>query len=274
MRDNFLTELFQHPLDPGYAEAARRRAERPPPARWRSAGSRGVLLAAFVAIGFLFAVAYQHAVAVKPGTTKAREHLLDDVRARRAQTDRLQQRAEQLRDQVSRTRDQALAGRGDAARLRDLAAGTGLGKVTGDGLVVRLADAPPPVDPVTGKVTGDNPGLVLDHDLQDIANGLWLAGAEAVAIGGQRLTATSTIRQAGGAILVDFRPVGSPYEIDAIGPPDLAGTFGASATAKRFNGFADRYHMQFGVRARKGLTLPAAPEPRLGYARTPAPGGR
>jgi uncharacterized protein YlxW (UPF0749 family) len=275
---NFLTEFFQAPLDPGYADAARRKAERPPPARWRLLGGRGGTALAALLIGFLFAVAYQHAVAAEPSTTKARQDLVDDVHSRRAQAEQLQRQAEDLRDQVSRARDNALAGRGDAERLRELAAGTGLGKVTGDGAVVTLADAPPQIDPVTGKPSDDNPGVVLDRDLQDIANALWQAGAEAIAINGQRLTATSTIRTAGGAILVDFRPVGSPYEISAIGPGDLDDSFAGSATAKRFKRYVDTYRMRFAVKSRRGLTLAAAPDPQLRYARTlpspsPSPSG-
>mgnify|MGYP006206322601 CR=1 FL=1 len=63
--------------------------------------------------------------------------------------------------------------------------------------------------------------LLEANPLQDIANALWSAGAEAVAINGQRLTATSTIRAAGGAILVGFRPVTGPYEVSAIGPAEM-----------------------------------------------------
>ena len=48
---------------------------------------------------------------------------------------------------------------------------------------------------------------MLDRDLQVIVNGLWAAGAEAIAVNGQRLTACSAIRSAGEAILVDFRPL-------------------------------------------------------------------
>jgi uncharacterized protein YlxW (UPF0749 family) len=269
--EDLLADLFRTPLDSGYAQAARRRAGQPRPAGWRILGGRGALAIALAAIGFLFAVAYHHAMAAAPGTTKARADLVTDVRARRQQADELQRQAEQLRDEVAKARDNALAGGGDAARLRDLAAGTGLIKVTGDGVVVRVADAPPPIDPVTGKQSVDNPGIVLDRDLQDIANGLWQAGAEAVAVNGQRLAATSTIRTAGGAILVDFRPVTSPYEVSAIGPSDITDAFNGSATAKRFHRFVDTYRMQFSVKSRGGLTLPAAPDPRLLYAHPPAP---
>jgi uncharacterized protein YlxW (UPF0749 family) len=267
--ENFLIELFQSPLDPGYADAAARKAERPSPPGWRRLGSRGVTAVACLLIGLLFAVAYQHAVAAKPSTTKAREDLIADVQSRRTQAEQLQRRAEDLRDQVAKARDNALADRGDAQRLRELAAGTGLGKVTGDGVVVTLADAPPQIDPVTGKPSDDNPGVVLDRDLQDVANALWQAGAEAIAINGQRLTATSTIRTAGGAILVDFRPVTGPYEIAAIGSDQ--GAFTASATAVRFRRYVDTYRMQFTAKSRKGLTLAAASDPNLRYARVPSP---
>ena len=273
--ENFLIQLFQSPLDPGYADAAAHKAERPPAPRWRRLGGRGVTAFACLLIGLLFAVAYQHAVAAKPSTTKAREDLVGDVQSRRDQAEQLQKQAENLRDQVARSRDNALADRGDADRLRQLAAGTGLGKVTGDGVVVTLADAPPQIDPVTGKPRGEIAGIVLDRDLQDIANALWQAGAEAIAINGQRLTATSTIRTAGGAILVDFRPVTGPYQIAAIGPDQDA--FTGSATAQRFRRYVDTYRMQFSVKARTGLTLVAAPDPALRYAHVPSPspsGGR
>ena len=87
--------------------------------------------------------------------------------------------------------------------------------------MVRLADAPAPIDPTTGRVSGGDVSRVLDVDLQSVVNGLWAGGAEAVAVNGQRLTALTTIRAAGSAILVDFRPVTSPYEVSAIGPDDL-----------------------------------------------------
>jgi uncharacterized protein YlxW (UPF0749 family) len=273
---DFLTELFRQPLDPGYAEAARRRAEGPPPAPWRVRSERFGRLLVFALIGFLLTVAYQYAVAAKPDTSKARAGLVSDVKARRAQTDDLQRQADELREQVVKQRDAALGDGGDQGRrLRDLEAATGLASVHGDGVVVRLADAAPQVDPVTGKQSGTNLGVVLDRDLQDIANELWRDGAEAVAVNDQRLAGTSTIRAAGGAILVDFRPVTGPYRVAAIGPSDLDKRFTESATAHRFGRYVDLYGMQFSVKGQRGLTLPAAPEPQLRYARAPdaAPSG-
>lgn len=267
---DFLLDLFRNPLEPGYAEAARLRAEgRGTPPGWRRTGARGASLAALLLTGFLLAVSYQHAVGSDSEASRA--GLLADVRDRRAQTDELQRTADQLRDEVTRARDEALGGDGEEARrLRDLEAATGLGRVRGDGVVVTLADAPAQVDPVTGKQAGNNPGRVLDRDLQDIANALWRAGAEAIAVNGQRLAATSTIRAAGSAILVDFRPVTGPYQVAAIGPADLDRRFGDSVTARRFRRYVEVYRMQFGVRREAGLTLPAAPDPQLRFAHLPA----
>ncbi len=267
---DFLTELFRNPLDPGYAQAARKRASgAPAPSGVRRGSALAGRLAALVVIGFLLAVAYHVAVAAQPEASRARAGLVADVRARRTITDDMQRRADKLRDQVSQERDAALSDSGESSRLRNLEADTGLAKVHGDGIVVRLVDAPPPIDPVTGKRSTTNPGRVLDRDLQDISNELWRLGAEAIAINGERLTATTTIRAAGDAILVDFRPVTAPYEIAAIGPGDLKDAFDSSITARRFHNYVDAYRMQFSVRRRNGMTLSAASEPQLRYAQTP-----
>jgi uncharacterized protein YlxW (UPF0749 family) len=279
-RPDFLTELFTDAIDPAYAAAAeRRRLRGPERPLWRrlSLGARVVTL---VAVGFLLAVSYRQAVAAEPASERARAGLVDEIRTRQAETDRLQQEADRLREEVARQRDAVLAD-DQVAELRNLEAATGLGRVTGDGVVVRVSDAPDAVDPVTGQTGGTNLGRVHDRDLQSIVNALWESGAEAVAVNGQRLTATSTIRLAGSAILVDFRPVSSPYEVTAIGPDNLARDFAGSPTGKRFARYIGAYGMGFAVSERSGLTLPAAADPQLRYATpqrpTPAPtasGGR
>jgi uncharacterized protein YlxW (UPF0749 family) len=264
---DFLTEMFRNPLDAGYAEAARRRAERGPDSlRRRLAGrtGRGIVL---VATGFLLMIAYHQTIATRPESSRVRAGLLADVRGRQHETDVLQQQADRLRDDVSRQRDAALAAAGtDASALNRLELATGTGKVRGPGTVVRLVDAAPPVDPVTGKPTGKNLGVVLDRDLQKVTNELWHDGAEAIAINGERLSATSTIRTAGSTILVDFRPISSPYLVTAIGPEDLDRRFSDSRTGQLFRAIASQYGMQVSVDRKGDLTLPAAPDPQLHYA--------
>ncbi|MEO3778951.1 DUF881 domain-containing protein [Micromonospora sp. B11E3] len=261
---DFLMELFRKPLDPGYEDAAARRRESPPPAGWRAASTRSVSLLVIVVVGFLFAVAYRQTVAEEPGRSTARAGLVAQIKEREAETDELAARADRLREEVGRQRDAALSG-SQASRLRTLEAGTGLGRVRGDGVVVRLADAPAKdKNAVTGSSAG--PPRVLYTDLQKVANDLWAAGAEAVAINGQRLTATSTIRAAGEAILVDFRPVTGPYEVSAVGPRSLRERFEDSRAAFLMRDLVESVGLSFQVREVDDLTLPAAPEPRLRYA--------
>ncbi|SCL26837.1 DUF881 domain-containing protein [Micromonospora inyonensis] len=266
---DFLTELFQNPLDQGYADAAqRRRVDPPSPARVRS--GRVVSAVVLLALGFLFAVAYRQTVAEEPDRSQARSGLVSQIRERQEETDRLTRRAEQLREDVARQRDAALT-RSAAARLRDLEAMTGLGRVRGDGVVVQLADASGNQDAVTG-AGGPGPGRVLYRDLQLVANALWAAGAEAIAVNDQRLTSTSTIRSAGEAILVDFRPVTGPYRVSAIGPDGMRRRFEASTAAALLRRVADQTGLSFGSREAEDLTLPeAATDSQLRYASPPPP---
>ena len=266
---DFLTELFRNPLDPGYGDAAARRATGSM-SRLREVLGRPVSLVVLALIGFLFAVAYRETVAEEPSRATARAGLVAEIKGREAETDRLTERAEQLREEVGRQRDAALSG-SQASRLRTLEAGTGLARVRGDGVVVRLADAAADQDGVTNGDAG--PSRVLYSDLQKVANALWAAGAEAVAVNGQRLTATSTIRSAGEAILVDYRPVTGPYEVQAIGPRSMRDRFDESRAAALMREVARTTGLSFGVKRVDDLTLPAAPQPRLRYAEPPASPG-
>ncbi|WP_179855247.1 DUF881 domain-containing protein [Actinoplanes atraurantiacus] len=265
---DFLTELFRNPLDPGYADAAARKARDGEPTGTRKAVSSGVLAVTLVALGFLLVVAYQQTVADEPARTTARAELVEQVQKRRDETARLQERAEALGDEVAGLRERELSST-TVQRLRDLEAATGLAQVSGSGARITVADGPTPINPVTGE--RNTVARVKDSDLQLATNALWSLGAEAIAINGQRLTATSTIRQAGEAILVDFRPVTSPYEVVAIGPDDLAEDFRDGYAGKFFEQLAAKYGMSFQAKDVDDVTLPAATELKLRVAEPSLP---
>lgn len=265
---DFLTELFRNPLDPGYSAAAARRARDGGPVGWPKRVIAAVSALTVAALGFLLVVAYRQTVADEPARTQARTALIEQVQKRRAGTDRLQARADDLRAQVAALRERELGGPA-VARLRNLEAATGLAPVTGDGARITLGDGATPINPVTGRRSVD--GRVRDSDLQLAANALWAAGAEAIAVNGQRLTATSTIRQAGEAILVDFRPVTTPYVIVAIGPDDLADTFRDSDVGRLFRALVSEFGMSFDAASMQDVTIPAATEVNLRFAVTPQP---
>jgi len=267
---DFLTELFRNPLDPGYADAAARKARGEGPTGARQRVLTGVTALTLVALGFLLVIAYQQTVADEPEATKARDTLIQQVQNRRSDTDKLQARADQLGNEVAQLRQSELGGAA-VARLRDLEAETGLAPVRGSGAKITLGDGPTPINPVTGNRSTE--ARVRDSDLQLAANALWAAGAEAISVNGQRLTATSTIRQAGEAILVDFQPVTSPYTVMAIGPDKLAEAFRDGYAGKFFKELVSRYGMSFDATSAKDMTLDAATELKLRVAvvNTPPP---
>jgi uncharacterized protein YlxW (UPF0749 family) len=258
---SLLASLLDDPLDPGYRAVATTPPD--PPALRRTASAGRYLVLAL--IGVVLAAAYHQTVAHAPEASKTRSRLVKEVRDRTASTDALNGRVEAERKQVAEQRTRSLAatsaGRQAADDLRTLELLGGYTAVRGPGLTVRVADGP-------GKPGGDpEEGRVLDRDLQDLVNGLWQAGAEAVGVNGQRITPTTTIRQAGGAVLVDFRPVFNPYTITAVGDRNqLETAFTDSAVARRFRAWTQVYGMKFSVRSTGGLTLPAGTENPPRYA--------
>jgi uncharacterized protein YlxW (UPF0749 family) len=265
---DFLTELFRNPLEAGYADAAARKAREGAPAGVRKWANSSVAAVTMVALGFLLVVAYQQTMADAPAATKARAALVEQVRQRRADTEALQARADRLGADVSALREKELGGAA-VAQLRDLESATGLSAVRGNGAKITLGDGPTPVNAVTGE--RNTVAQVKDTDLQLATNALWSLGAEAIAINGQRLTATSTIRQAGEAILVDFRPVSTPYQVIAIGPDDLAKNFRDGYAGTFFDELVSKYGMSFDSSEVHGVTLDAANELKLRVAQLSAP---
>ena len=199
-----------------------------------------------------------------------RARLVADIQQESAISDGLTAQLEELRVEVSRTREHVLAASvvGQDA-LDDLAGaeqGAAAVPVTGPGLLVTLANADPKADadPVGGTPEEEARGRVQDGYLQLVVNALWAAGAEAIGINGQRLGPTTAIRFAGEAVLVDFRPVTSPYEISAIGNPDaLQREFLENSEVKALAGISAFYDLRFDFARQDELTLPAASTPEL-----------
>ncbi len=137
------------------------------------------------------------------------------LRREREVRGRLEAEVAQLRARLEQYERAQAEGRSIAASLRAqverLRMALGLVPVAGPGVVVRVSA--PKVQPPQGPV------LVQYQDLVGIANELWAAGAEAMAVNGHRITATSGFSQVGGTILVDLQRLSPPYELAAIGDP-------------------------------------------------------
>ena len=282
---SLLDQVLAETLDPSYAQAAARKAReaaaradagetRPP--RGPLARRRGQLLVALTLLiaGLLAAVTYREAAAGAQGREQRREALVEDIQEESSTTDQLADQVAELNRQVTRQRDEALAasavGQRALAQLSAAEQAAALTAVRGPGLEVVVGNADPESDsdPVGGSSSVPLAGLVQDRDLQQVVNALWASGAEAVSINGQRLGATTTIRQAGSAILVDFRPLSSPYRVQAIGDQEqLYNRFLVSAGARYVADLSKRYGLQFTVGRDKELSLPAGTAPELRSAR-------
>lgn len=92
---------------------------------------------------------------------------------------------------------------------------SGLTEVHGPGIVLTLQDG----KPKSSRAFEAERVIIHDYDLQMVVNELTSSGAEAIAINGQRLISRSAIRCVGPTIMVNSVPLGSPFEIAAIGDP-------------------------------------------------------
>jgi len=89
-------------------------------------------------------------------------------------------------------------------------------KVTGKGVKVTLADGE--YNPNEENI---NNYLVHEHHVFKVVNELYISGAQAISINGQRISHNSYILCTGPVITVDGRQHPAPFEITAIGDPDV-----------------------------------------------------
>jgi uncharacterized protein YlxW (UPF0749 family) len=61
--------------------------------------------------------------------------------------------------------------------------------------------------------------VVTYQDIVAVVNELWAAGAETIAVNGQRVTATTGLSQVGGTVVVNLQRLNGPFDIAAIGDP-------------------------------------------------------
>lgn len=263
-----LSTLVEDSLDKGYERAAARRTAGEPP-------RRGVLPLALgmLAVGLLLATAAEQARDRSSASAQARAALVTEIEDRQAANDRLERRLRRVRAAAAAERDRALRLTGQGAelarQLSRLEAVTGVGEVIGPGAVVRLEEPADETGGDTGPRTEEtDQGRVTDRDLQTVVNEVWAAGAEAVAVNGQRLTALSAIRAAGEAILVDFRPLVPPYEIRAVGPEDLAARFAGGFGGSYLQVLRD-YGISYVIDEQDQLRLPASAGVTLRHATVP-----
>ncbi|MFI0162469.1 DUF881 domain-containing protein [Streptomyces albidoflavus] len=259
---SLLTNVMDHSLDDGYAEAAARRAADGTAGVPRTLKAKLGLAAGLVLAALVVTVGAAQAREDAPVVAKEREELIDRIESGSATADGLEKDVESLRTEVGKRQREALQKHGgDQGALVGLLSGSTA--VNGPGLKLVVDDA-------KGSDTGgggpresagfSDTGRLRDRDMQRIVNGLWQSGAEAVSINGQRLTALSAIRAAGDAILVDNKPLGPPYTVLAVGDGQrLADRFQGSSDGQYLAALRENFGIRTKITAEDEVRLPAAP---------------
>jgi uncharacterized protein YlxW (UPF0749 family) len=263
-----LVEVMEKPLDPGYAEAARRRG-----AGQERAHGAGPLLLLLVAVllGLMTVTAAQQLRAPSEGPS-AREVLEQEIGERQRAADALREQTVALDEEIEDLQSAALseADQGLLEQLRLDGVVTGSTAVSGPGLELVLSDDAGERDP--DEAASDS--RVQAVDLQTVVNALWASGAEAISVGGQRLTSLSAIRHAGEAILVDLVPLPGPsYEVRAIGDPeDMQAAYARTGAPAYTQLLSSEWGIESTMSTVEDIQMPSVGSQGLRYAEPVDPG--
>jgi uncharacterized protein YlxW (UPF0749 family) len=262
---SLLRALLSEHLDPGYAAAAAKRSGSATPPHGRERAVRWLWQAsAALLIATVFAAAVAQARSVAPGVRTAQQLLVRSVRSTESDATKLGQQRSALSTRVDDVQRRALAddaeGQRLLSRLDALSLAAASTPVNGPGLTLTITDpgVSPNLSDVSKQRVNGSRQIILDRDLQLVVNSLWASGAEAISVGGVRIGPNVTIRQAGGAILVDNNPTSSPYTILAVGPPhSIRDVFDHSPGLQRLRLLESSYGVVVTVNLADRLSLPA-----------------
>jgi uncharacterized protein YlxW (UPF0749 family) len=204
-------------------------------------------------VGFLLMTALLNPL---PGRVSVRapeqERLASLIRTEQSRSSELRFTADDLRRQVAGIQQARGAPAGPSEALATMRQRVGLVAAEGPGLVVTLDDSTEEESP-----SGNLNDLVIhSQDVQAVANGLWAAGAEALAVNGQRVVPTSAVLCVGNTLLINGTVHSPPFRFSALGA-NLQPAFTSDPLVKRFAEDADRFKLGFKVEARDRLSVPA-----------------
>ena len=191
-----------------------------------------------------------------PSSRLRREYrLVDLIERSQDSTADLRRQVVRLRRDVEELRVRRAGGEASAAaqstQLGVLGLTAGLVPMTGPGLRVTLDDSALDQAP-SGNV---NDLVVHSQDVQAVVNALWKSGAEAIAINGQRLIATSAVLCVGNTLLLNGTVHSPPYTVSAVGA--TRERFDADPLVRRLRSDATDYGLRFSVARVDDLEVPA-----------------
>lgn len=187
--------------------------------RWRPDQRTLTWTALLLALGVTLALPVGIRERAQPVTREAeREPAVHSIARLEEEQRQLKERIAALRTQLAEAQRRQASERAALGDIEDALkqqrALAGLTRLTGPGLTVLLDDSA--MTAPAGAAASDY--IIHDTDVRDVVNALWAAGAEAIAINGERLVATSSIVCVGTVIIINDTRLSPPFQITAIGP--------------------------------------------------------
>jgi len=213
--------------------------------------------------GLLFATSSRTALGtdLRAGESTRLSTLIDQRDAAVAQQ---QEELALLQHQVQHLAEDAASRNGEVAAAqaeseeREVLDSAGLTEIRGPGISVVLDDAPPLAGGgLPSGATADD--LVIHQsDVQGVVNALWAAGADGVAIMGQRLIATSAVICVGNTLLLHGRKYSPPFVVTAVGSAGLMRQqLAASAEVQLLRAAVDDFGLTYQVADQRQVDLAA-----------------
>lgn len=188
----------------------------------KKTGSQYIFLFVFLIFGIVVAMQIKSTLYAKNLTalnTISVDMLKEDLAKAQKETDELKASVDEnlavmnntIKSFIDQQKDDKLAGDWEKVKLS-----TGLVGVIGPGITIKLDDAP-----AREPDTDANLLIIHDQDIKVILNELKKAGAQAIAVNGERIVPMSEQVCAGPTILINDNRHSVPYFIEAIGDPAL-----------------------------------------------------
>lgn len=254
VRTPLLELITQESLDEDYRHVANHRHAQGRPVDQSSRGRTSLTAIAVVLFGLLVSIAAVQTSRTAPIRSASNAQLIARIADRRAAVADQQKTIAQLR-QYNTAADAAYGDLGTSvtsalATQQSLLADTGWGERRGPGVRVQIDDTP----------GGGASGQVRDSDLAGLVNGLWQAGATAIAVNGERVTALSSLRNTASVVRINDVSLSPPYTVVALGDTKtLQSRFVATTSGIRLHNLTSQFGMPFAMHNEDNLIVPAAP---------------
>ena len=211
------------------------------------------MLFAAVVLGLLVSLRWS---ADANGSGASLDQVSRTIRQLELEQEDLKQTVGMLRQQLNSRQQDSVA---STARLEELRSElvqqkmrAGLTDVRGPGVRVILSDGS------KGSAGDESERLVHDFDLRDVIGVMWLAGAEAVSVNGERIVSNTSIYCVGSTIMVNDTRLSPPYEVSAIGDSArLLDHFWNPGYLAELKTRSKRFGLQFEPVGVESLTIPA-----------------